>query len=108
MSIYEAVVLGLVQGLTEFLPISSSGHLILVPWLFGWDEPGLSFDAALHLGTLVAVFVYFWRDLYAMILAVPTALSRPVQLLRNAPSANPDGRMESTESRDGDARLALL
>ena len=48
--------LGITQGLTEFLPISSSGHLILVPWLFNWDQNGLAFDAALHLGTLTAVF----------------------------------------------------
>src|SRR3954447_10784938 len=81
MNVFHAIVLGIVQGLTEFLPISSSGHLILVPWLFNWDEPGLAFDAALHLGTLVAVFVYFWRDLLAMILAIPTALSRPRSLL---------------------------
>ena len=90
MSIVEAIVLGLVQGLTEFLPISSSGHLILVPWLFGWDEPGLAFDAALHLGTLLAVFFYFWRDLLAMLRAVPTALSRPLRCSEAAPSADGD------------------
>src|SRR5438105_15765330 len=58
----QAVVLGVVQGLTEFLPISSSGHLILVPWLLGWPPHSLSFDAALHLGTAAALIVYFWRD----------------------------------------------
>jgi undecaprenyl-diphosphatase len=58
----EAVVLGLVQGLGEFLPISSSGHLIAVPWILGWKEHGLAFDVALHLGTLVAVVAAFWRD----------------------------------------------
>ncbi|MGE5672436.1 MAG: undecaprenyl-diphosphate phosphatase [Mycobacterium leprae] len=63
MSILQAVVLGLVQGLGEFLPISSSAHLILVPWFFGWAEQGLTFDVALHLGTLIAVTLYFWRDL---------------------------------------------
>ncbi|WP_334110019.1 undecaprenyl-diphosphatase UppP [Thermodesulfitimonas autotrophica] len=62
MSITEAVVLGIVQGLGEFLPISSSAHLVLTPWFFGWPDPGLSFDVALHLGTLVAVIAYFWRD----------------------------------------------
>jgi len=62
MTIWQAVVLGLVQGLGEFLPISSSAHLVLVPWLLGWHDPGLSFDVALHLGTLVAVAAYFWRD----------------------------------------------
>lgn len=62
MSVTEAVVLGIVQGLGEFLPISSSAHLVLTPWFFGWPDPGLSFDVALHLGTLVAVIAYFWRD----------------------------------------------
>ena len=66
--IIHAIVLGLVQGLAEFLPISSSGHLLLVPWLFGWhdfDNTSIekAFDVALHLGTLVAVVGYFWRDL---------------------------------------------
>ncbi|HVM39779.1 MAG TPA: undecaprenyl-diphosphate phosphatase [Acidimicrobiia bacterium] len=60
------MVLGLVQGLTEFLPVSSSGHLVVVPAVFGWDEPSLSFDLVLHLGTLVAVVVYFWNDLWGM------------------------------------------
>ncbi len=62
MSFFEAVILGLVQGLGEFLPISSSAHLILIPWFFGWQVPGLSFDVALHLGTLVAVLGVFGRD----------------------------------------------
>lgn len=62
MTIIQAVILGLVQGLGEFLPISSSAHLILVPWLFRWHDPGLTFDIALHFGTLLAVIIYFWRD----------------------------------------------
>lgn len=66
MPIYQAIILGIVQGLSEFLPISSSGHLLLVPWLAGWEEldPSIkkSFDVALHLGTLVAVLGYFRRD----------------------------------------------
>ena len=66
MPIYQAIILGIVQGLSEFLPISSSGHLLLVPWLAGWQEldPSIkkSFDVALHLGTLVAVVGYFRRD----------------------------------------------
>jgi undecaprenyl-diphosphatase len=56
------VVLGIVQGLTEFLPVSSSGHLIMVPFLLGWSEHSQAFDLALHVGTLVALFWYFWRD----------------------------------------------
>ena len=68
MSLFHAIVLGLVQGLTEFLPISSSGHLILAPWLFGWNdfndiEIQRAFDAALHLGTLVSVLFYLRSDL---------------------------------------------
>ncbi|MEW6447332.1 MAG: undecaprenyl-diphosphatase UppP [Bacillota bacterium] len=62
MGLTEAIVLGIVQGLGEFLPISSSAHLVLTPWLFGWRDPGLAFDVALHLGTLAAVVAYFWRD----------------------------------------------
>jgi undecaprenyl-diphosphatase len=62
MTVIQAIVLGIVQGLTEFIPVSSSAHLIIVPWLFGWNDPGLSFDIALHLGTLVALLWFFWAD----------------------------------------------
>ncbi len=62
MTLLHAIVLGIVQGLGEFLPISSSAHLILVPWAFGWPDPGLSFDVALHVGTLAAVAWYFRRE----------------------------------------------
>ncbi len=62
MPILHAIVLGIVQGLTEFLPVSSPAHLALVPWLMGWKDQGLSFDIALHIGTLAAVIVYFFRD----------------------------------------------
>jgi undecaprenyl-diphosphatase len=68
--ILKAIILGVVQGLTEFLPISSSVHLIVVPWLFGWDPFGLAFDVALHMGTLLAVLIYFRNDLLAMLLGV--------------------------------------
>ncbi len=64
MSFVEAVVLGIVQGLTEFLPISSSGHLRIVPALFGWDDPGAAFTAVTQLGTVAAVVIYFWKDLW--------------------------------------------
>ena len=75
MTVLQAIVLGIVQGLCEFLPISSSGHLILVPWLFNWhfllDNPGLNktFDVALHLGTFVAVLVYFWREVVRLVVS---------------------------------------
>ena len=62
MSIVEAIVLAIVQGLTEFLPISSSGHLVLARWLFGWDDPGLDFDVAVHIGTLGAILWVFRRE----------------------------------------------
>ena len=62
MPIYQAVILAVLQGITEFLPISSSAHLALAPWLFGWKDQGLAFDIALHFGTLVAVIGYFARD----------------------------------------------
>ncbi len=68
MDILQAVILGLVQGVGEFLPISSSAHLVLTPWLFGWPDQGLSFDVALHLGTLVAVVAYFWRDIIEVVI----------------------------------------
>lgn len=62
MNIWHAVLMGLVQGVGEFLPISSSAHLVLMPWLFRFPDPGLTFDIGLHLGTLIAVAAYFWRD----------------------------------------------
>ena len=82
MTVLQAIVLGIVQGLTEFLPISSSGHLLLVPWLFNWhvllENPGLNktFDVALHLGTFVAVVAYFWRELGRLIGAWLRSISR--------------------------------
>ena len=63
MSIFEALVLGAVQGITEFIPISSSGHLVIVPELFGWETPGLAFDVLLHVASLLALLVYFSGDL---------------------------------------------
>lgn len=62
MNFLQAVVLGAIQGATEFIPVSSTGHLIVVPWLLGWNANSLSFDLAAHAGTLVAVLWYFWRD----------------------------------------------
>ena len=62
MPLYQVIILAIIQGITEFLPISSSAHLALAPWLFGWTDQGLRFDIAIHLGTLAAVLIYFFRD----------------------------------------------
>jgi undecaprenyl-diphosphatase len=62
LNTFQSIILGILQGLGEFLPISSTAHLILAPYFFGWSDPGLAFDVALHIGTLVAVIAYFWRD----------------------------------------------
>lgn len=67
MSLFQAIVLGIVQGLTEFLPISSTAHLLVVPWLFGWSDPGAAFSAVIQTGTLLAVFVALRRDVVALI-----------------------------------------
>jgi undecaprenyl-diphosphatase len=81
LPIFEAIVLGIVQGLTEFLPVSSTAHLALVPWivtklgLANWSDPGLTFDVALHAGTLFAILLYFWRTWIQIIRA---ALGGPV------------------------------
>jgi undecaprenyl-diphosphatase len=88
MSILQAIVYGAVQGVTEFLPISSTAHLILLPWFMGWPDPGLTFDVAIHLGTLVALVIYFRWEWIAL---AGSALG----LIR--------GR-----TQDPDARMALL
>ena len=72
MTEFQALVLGLIQGLSEFLPISSSAHLALTPWFFGWEPGGLAFDVALHIGTLVAVAWYFRREWVALARAALT------------------------------------
>ena len=91
MPIYQAIILGIVQGLSEFLPISSSGHLLLVPWFAGWEEldPSIkkSFDVALHLGTLVAVVGYFWRDVSTYVVE-----GTKLVLLRKVPPTT-DGKL---------------
>ena len=64
MSYFQSIVLGLVQGTTEFLPISSTAHLIIIPWLLGWADPGLVHNVALHVGTLMGVLIYFRKDIF--------------------------------------------
>src|SRR5215470_1300097 len=63
----QAAVLGILQGLTEFLPVSSSAHLTLTPWLLGWNDPGLAFDVALHMGSLLALLIYYRNDWLSII-----------------------------------------
>lgn len=99
MELWQAIVLGIVQGLTEFLPISSSGHLIIFPWLFGWETGGLAFDASLHLGTLAAVLVYFRNELMNLVRVIPYAVSKPLPILKG---------QSGEEERDTWARLGLL
>jgi undecaprenyl-diphosphatase len=95
MSFFEAVVLGIVQGLTEFLPISSSGHLRIVPELFGWDDPGTAFTAVIQLGTMAAVVIYFWADLWRITRAWFRDVPRSLRWLRRQP----------TEPAERDAKL---
>ena len=77
MTYGQSVVLGLVQGLTEFLPVSSSGHLILVPWAFGWPDQGLAFDAVMHLGTIAALLAYFRGELLTMLRSTAAGARTP-------------------------------
>ena len=79
MSTIQAIVLGIVQGLTEFLPVSSSGHLRIVPALLGWDDPGASFTAVIQLGTAAAVVIYFWSDLWRITTAWFASLRDPAR-----------------------------
>lgn len=74
MSILQAIVYGVIQGITEFLPVSSTAHLTLVPWILGWENPGNVFDVALHFGTAIAVIVFFFQDWIKLIKA---GLSNP-------------------------------
>lgn len=85
MTSWQALILGITQGLTEPLPVSSSAHLVLVPHFLGWTDSGLAFDVALHLGTLLALIAYFWEDWLAM-------LASTVRILRSR-------RVESVEDR---------
>lgn len=86
MDILQAIILGIVQGATEFIPVSSSGHLVIVPWLLGWEKPSLLFDTLLHWGTLAAIFIVFWRDFLALLRAW-------VFSLRHRSLADPNARL---------------
>lgn len=90
MSTLEAIVLGIVQGLTEFLPISSTGHILYVPALAGWPDPGAAFSAVIQLGTMAAVLVYFRSDLWRMAVAFVKSFGGDHELWR---SSDTDGRL---------------
>src|SRR5687767_15652374 len=77
MDAFQAIVLGIVQGLTEFLPISSTGHLRIVPAFLGWDDPGAAFTAVTQLGTMAAVLLYFRQDLWRIATAWLASLRQP-------------------------------
>src|SRR5260370_35279802 len=81
ISTFQAIILGTIQGLTEFLPVSSSAHLIIVPWLLRWRDPGLAFDVVLHLGTLLALLAYYWRDWLDMVTSLAAGRPKPRRLL---------------------------
>ena len=87
MTLFEAIILGIVQGLTEFLPISSTAHLRIIPALVGWDDPGASFTAIVQIGTLFAVLIYFWKDIFTIITAVIKGV------FRQKPLEDPDAKM---------------
>jgi undecaprenyl-diphosphatase len=94
MNAFQALVLGLLQGITEFMPVSSSGHLVLVPWALGWSAPGLAFDTMVHWGTLTAVLVYFWQDW----LRIARGFLRSLRV-RGPISSEPGGRLADPSSR---------
>jgi undecaprenyl-diphosphatase len=87
MTLIQALVMGIVQGATEYIPVSSSAHLVLVPWLLGWPDAPFTFEVLVQWGTLVGVFVYFWRDLWDM------AYSVVVGLVRRQPLGTDSARM---------------
>lgn len=87
MTLFEAIILGTVQGLTEFLPISSTAHLRIIPALAGWEDPGAAFTAIVQIGTLVAVMLYFWKDIFIIVAAVIEGV------LRGKPLENSDSKM---------------
>jgi len=76
MSLLQALILGIVQGVTEYIPVSSSAHLVLVPWLLGWPDAPFTFEVLVQWGTLVGVFIYFWRDVWDIAREVVVGLAR--------------------------------
>jgi undecaprenyl-diphosphatase len=87
MDLFQALILGIVQGATEYIPVSSSAHLVLVPWLLGWPDASFEFEVLVQLGTLVGVFVFFWQD----IVGIARAVVR--DLLRGKPLATVEAKL---------------
>jgi len=100
VSALQVIVLAIVQGLTEFLPISSTAHLILVPWLLGWQDQGLTFDIALHAGTLLAVLTYFAREWWTLVTVTLGRLARgDWKLAGGSAGAIAEGPLKGYDSR---------
>lgn len=87
MNLFHALVLGLVQGITEYIPVSSSGHLVLVPWLLGWPDAPFTFEVLVQWGTLIGVFIFFWADIWAVTGGVTRGL------LNRRPLGTPEARL---------------
>ncbi len=94
MNLFQAIILGIVQGVTEFAPVSSSAHLVLVPWAFGWPNPGVAFDTLLHWGTLTAVIIYFWHEWVRVVKGFFRSLTT-----RGPWNSRPGGRLADSDNR---------
>jgi undecaprenyl-diphosphatase len=101
MSLFHSVVLGIIQGIGEFLPISSSAHLIIIPWFLNWDDGGLTFDVALHAGTLIALLIYFRTEWINLLLSLRRLNSKSYLLLQNK-------NAKALSKEDFDLRLTLF
>jgi len=106
MTLFQSIFLGLIQGIAEFLPISSSAHLIIFPWFFNWEDGGLTFDVALHAGTLIALLLYFrseWTRLFFALLKF-----KPADLKLLTKNTNISDETKSDQPHEQDLRLALF
>jgi len=95
VNLLQAFFLGVLQGATEFLPVSSSGHLVLVPWLLRWQSPGLAFDTVVHWGTALAVIVYFWEEWVQLVRGAFLSLGR-VRFLRSSTASGAESGADET------------
>ena len=107
MDFTQIIILGLVQGVTEFLPISSTAHLILLPWFFKFPDPGLTFDIALHLGTLLAILIYFWKEWWEIVQQSAEVAHRNFDSASNSLAENQTLLNESHRRSQGEASQNL-